>query len=149
MADWSLNGLETLWEKEKLLIMSNSSFSHSVLKRLVLQKLINTSPFPTTERYLRTDIQINRHTGREKDRLRDRQTQGRETDRQGERLTIRHTESQTYRQTDRQILSLKVSGLTKNIMKNDMTQQLIFVLLVTSIFSFSHTVFNCFLFQRC
>ena len=27
----------TLWEKEKLLIMSNFSFSHSVFKRLVLQ----------------------------------------------------------------------------------------------------------------
>ena len=28
---------KTLWEKEKLLVMSNFSFSHSVFKRLVLQ----------------------------------------------------------------------------------------------------------------
>ena len=33
----SLNGLKTLWEKEKLLITSNFSFSHSDFKRLVLQ----------------------------------------------------------------------------------------------------------------
>ena len=35
MAEISHNGLKTLWEKEKLLITSNFSFSHSVLKRLV------------------------------------------------------------------------------------------------------------------
>ena len=28
-------GRKTLWEKEKLLVMSNFSFSHSVFKRLV------------------------------------------------------------------------------------------------------------------
>ena len=28
---------KTLWEKEKLLVTSNFSFSHSVFKRLVLQ----------------------------------------------------------------------------------------------------------------
>ena len=33
------NGEKTLWEKEKLLITSNFSFSHSVFKRLVLQTL--------------------------------------------------------------------------------------------------------------
>ena len=33
----SQNALKTLWEKAKLLIMSNFSFSHSVYKRLVLQ----------------------------------------------------------------------------------------------------------------
>ena len=37
MEEWSLNGLKTLCEKEKLLVMSNFSFSHSVFKRLVLQ----------------------------------------------------------------------------------------------------------------
>ena len=37
MAESSLNGLKTLLEKEKLLITSNFSFSHSVFKRLVLQ----------------------------------------------------------------------------------------------------------------
>ena len=37
MAECSLNGLKTLCEKEKLLVMSSFSFSHSVFKRLVLQ----------------------------------------------------------------------------------------------------------------
>ena len=37
MAECSLNGLKTLCEKEKLLVTSNFSFSHSVFKRLVLQ----------------------------------------------------------------------------------------------------------------
>ena len=32
-----LKGYKTLWEKEKLLIVSNFSFSHSVFKILVLQ----------------------------------------------------------------------------------------------------------------
>ena len=31
------NGQKTLWEKEKLLVTSNFSFSHSVFQRLVLQ----------------------------------------------------------------------------------------------------------------
>ena len=33
----SLNGWKTLWVKEKLLVTSNFSFSHSVFKRLVSQ----------------------------------------------------------------------------------------------------------------
>ena len=33
----SPKGYKTLWEKEKLLVMSNFSFSHNVFKRLVLQ----------------------------------------------------------------------------------------------------------------
>ena len=37
MAESSLKGWKTLWEKEKLLVRSNSSFSHSVFKRRVLQ----------------------------------------------------------------------------------------------------------------
>ena len=37
MAESSPNGWKTLWEKEKLLVMRNFSFSHSVFKRLVLQ----------------------------------------------------------------------------------------------------------------
>ena len=37
MAQCSSNGQKTLWEKEKLLVTSNFSFSHSVFKRLVLQ----------------------------------------------------------------------------------------------------------------
>ena len=37
MAEGSQNGKKTLWEKEKLLVTSNFSFSHSVFKRLVQQ----------------------------------------------------------------------------------------------------------------
>ena len=37
MAESSHNWLKTPWEKEKLLVTSNFSFSHSVFKRLVLQ----------------------------------------------------------------------------------------------------------------
>ena len=37
MEESSSNGRKTLWEKEKFLVMSNLSFSHSVFKRLVLQ----------------------------------------------------------------------------------------------------------------
>ena len=36
MEESSSNGWKTLWEKEKLLVTSNFSFSHSVFKRLVL-----------------------------------------------------------------------------------------------------------------
>ena len=37
MTESSPNQQKTLWEKEKLLIMSNFFFSHSVFKRIVLQ----------------------------------------------------------------------------------------------------------------
>ena len=37
MGESSLNGEKTLWEKEKLLVKSNSSFSYGVFKRLVVQ----------------------------------------------------------------------------------------------------------------
>ena len=37
MAEIYPNGLKTLWEKEKLLVSSNFSFSHSVFERLVSQ----------------------------------------------------------------------------------------------------------------
>ena len=37
MAESYPNGLKTLWEKEKLLITSNFSFSHSVFKKLISQ----------------------------------------------------------------------------------------------------------------
>ena len=37
MAESSPKGLKTLWEKEKLLVTSNFSFSHSVFKIVVLQ----------------------------------------------------------------------------------------------------------------
>ena len=36
MAESYLNGKKTLWEKEKLLVTSNFSFSRRVYKRLVL-----------------------------------------------------------------------------------------------------------------
>ena len=45
MAASSLNWLETLCEKEKLLITSNFSFSHSVFKRLVRQTRENQGLF--------------------------------------------------------------------------------------------------------
>ena len=37
MAEYSPNGYKTLWEKEKLLVTGNFSFSRSVFKRFVLQ----------------------------------------------------------------------------------------------------------------
>ena len=45
MAETSPNGLKTLWEKEKLLVTSNFSFSHSVFKRFVLQTRKNQGLF--------------------------------------------------------------------------------------------------------
>ena len=45
IAQSSPNGLKTLWEKEKLLVKSNFSFSHSVFKRLVLQTRKNQGMF--------------------------------------------------------------------------------------------------------
>ena len=41
----SLKGQKTLWEKEKLLVMSNFSFSHHVFKGLVLQTHKNQGLF--------------------------------------------------------------------------------------------------------
>ena len=38
MAESSRNGWKTLWEKEKLLVSSNFSFSQGVFKRFVLQR---------------------------------------------------------------------------------------------------------------
>ena len=45
MAEGYLNGQKTLWKKEKLLVTSNLSFSHSVFKRLELQTRKNQSLF--------------------------------------------------------------------------------------------------------
>ena len=45
MAESYPNWQKSLWEKEKLLITSNFSFSHSVLKRLVLQTCKNLGLF--------------------------------------------------------------------------------------------------------
>ena len=45
MAVSSPKGYKTLWEKEKLLVTSNFSFSHSVFKRLVLQTRKNQGLF--------------------------------------------------------------------------------------------------------
>ena len=41
MAENSPKGKKTLWEKEKLLVMNNLSFSHSVFKRCVLLDMYN------------------------------------------------------------------------------------------------------------
>ena len=45
MAKSSPKGLKTLWEKEKLLVTSNFSFSDSVFNRLVLQTFKNQGLF--------------------------------------------------------------------------------------------------------
>ena len=45
MAESSPNRWKTLWEKEKLLVTSNFSFSHSVFKRAVLQTRKNQGLF--------------------------------------------------------------------------------------------------------
>ena len=45
MTESSPNGSKTLWEKEKLLVTSKFSFSHSVFKRLVLQTRKNQGLF--------------------------------------------------------------------------------------------------------
>ena len=45
MAESSPNGQKILWEKEKLLVMSNFFFSHSVLKRILLQTCENQGLF--------------------------------------------------------------------------------------------------------
>ena len=45
MAESSPKGYKTLWEKEKLLVMSNFSFSHSVFKGLVPQTRKNHGLF--------------------------------------------------------------------------------------------------------
>ena len=45
MSECSLNGLKILCEKEKLLVTSNFSFSHSVFKRPVLQTRENQGLF--------------------------------------------------------------------------------------------------------
>ena len=45
MAERSPNRKKTLWEKEKLLVTSNFSFSHSVFKRLVPQTRENQGLF--------------------------------------------------------------------------------------------------------
>ena len=45
MAESSPNGSKTLWEMEKLLVMSNFSFSHSVFKSLSLQTRKNQGLF--------------------------------------------------------------------------------------------------------
>ena len=45
MAESFANGYKTFWEKEKLLVASNFSFSHNVFKRLVLQTHKNQGLF--------------------------------------------------------------------------------------------------------
>ena len=45
IAESSPNDYKTLWEKEKLLVSSNFSFSHNVFKRLILQTRKNQGLF--------------------------------------------------------------------------------------------------------
>ena len=45
IAESSPDGKKTLWEKEKLLVMSNFSFPNSVSKRLLLQTRKNQGLF--------------------------------------------------------------------------------------------------------
>ena len=45
MAESSPNGYKTLWKREKLLVTSNFSFSHSVFKRRVLHTRKNQGLF--------------------------------------------------------------------------------------------------------
>ena len=45
MSESSQNGQKTLWDKEKLLIMSNFSFCHCVFERRVLQTRKNQGLF--------------------------------------------------------------------------------------------------------
>ena len=45
MTESSSVGKKLMWEKEKLFVTSNFSFSHSVFKRLVLQTLRNKGLF--------------------------------------------------------------------------------------------------------
>ena len=59
MSECSLNGLKILCEKEKLLVTSNFSFSHSVFKRPVLQTRENQGLFG---KGLIEDIKIPYHT---------------------------------------------------------------------------------------
>ena len=47
-----------LWEKEKLLVTSNFSFSHSVFKRLVLQTLKNKGLFGKRLREGRSNTEV-------------------------------------------------------------------------------------------
>ena len=63
MEESSSNGLKTLWEKEKLLVKSNFSFSNSVFKRLVLQTCKNQGLFgkglnndPQACKYAKSDV---------------------------------------------------------------------------------------------
>ena len=52
MAESSPKGYKTLWEKEKLLIMSNFSFSYSVFKWFLLQTCKNQGLFEKGLNYL-------------------------------------------------------------------------------------------------
>ena len=59
MAKSSSNRKKTLWEKEKLLVMSNFSFSHSVFKRTVLQTRKNQGLFGKGLIHYGTNLSVN------------------------------------------------------------------------------------------
>ena len=62
MVESYLNGLSTLWEKEKLLVTSNFSFSHSVFKRIKLQTRKNQGLFGK-------GLMVNKKTTRKREKL--------------------------------------------------------------------------------
>ena len=62
MSESSLKWLKTLWEKEKLLVTSNFSFSHSVFQRLLLQTRKTQGLFGKRLRYPATGLETK--TGR-------------------------------------------------------------------------------------
>ena len=71
MAGCCQNGKKTMWEKEKLLVMSNFSFSHDVLKGLMLQTHKNQGLFgkglekkKATKYFARPKRKENHHTER-------------------------------------------------------------------------------------
>ena len=58
MAESSPKGQKTLWEKVKLLVTSNFTFSHSVFKRLVMQTRKNQGLFGKGLRAKRSGTQL-------------------------------------------------------------------------------------------
>ena len=62
MQESFLNGQKTLWEKDKLLVSSNLSFSHSVFKRPALQTSKNQGLFGKGLNVAQTGLMWQAHT---------------------------------------------------------------------------------------
>ena len=56
MAEISLNSLKTMCKKEKLLVINNFAFSHSVFKRLALQTHKNQGLFGKGLNLIKSEI---------------------------------------------------------------------------------------------